>query len=569
MADKLTGLLHFPENWDERRYAHLRRNIVILLGAVSIIPLCMMAVINFHIYKGSLDRELETPLKGLVNKSKHSFELYLNERLSAVGFMASIYSFEELSEEQMLSRVFHIAKQEFSGLVDLGVIDAEGQQVAYAGPYGLLGKNYAEQAWFNETRIRGTYISDVFMGYRNLPHIAIAVEGRTAGGTAWVLRATINTDRFVELIASMDVGTAGDAFLVTGEGVLQTHSQFFGTPLTQVPFPMPPTSYQGSVTQVQGTDGKRYMLAYANFIHPDFAIITARPATELKSSWYSLRSDLLFVLLGGALGIGMVAYWLAKRLVKRIELADQGREAIFREMEHTHKLSSIGRLSAGIAHEINNPLAIINEKAGLMKDLLAREDDSTCKTRLEKQLDGILNSVTRCRTITHRLLGFARRMEVTVEPLNINSVVHEVLGFLDKEARKRSVDVQLQLDDNMPSVPSDRGQLQQVVLNILSNALEAVEHGGAVTISSGTTIKHAYIRIEDNGCGIEKELLSHIFEPFYTTKKGTGTGLGLAISYGIIRKLGGHIEVESEPHIGTRFTVWLLRTQPASENNTT
>ncbi|GFM32638.1 two-component sensor histidine kinase [Desulfovibrio subterraneus] len=554
---RVTDIFTFPEGMDEARYRHLKRNIGVLMAMVSIVPLCLMALINFHIYRASLDRELEVPMRGLVNKTKHSFELYLRERLSAVSFIASAYSWDELSKEQTLSRIFHIAKQEFEGLVDFGLIDAEGRQVAYVGPYNLKDKNYAEQPWFHETRIRGSFISDVFLGYRNVPHIVIAVEGHTVSGRIWVLRATINTDRFNELIASMELDAESDAFLANTKGLLQTRSRLFGEPMTQLPFSLPGSSYQASAFHVDGPDGVHYFATATSFVNPDYVLVAMRPVSGLASSWYTLRSDLLMVLVGGAVLIMLVAFKLTDILVQRVMDADRSREAAFREIEHTHKLSSIGRLAAGVAHEINNPLAIINEKAGLMKDLLAREPESPLNERLGKQIGGVLESVARCRTITHRLLGFARRMDVSIEQLDVNDVIRDVLGFLEKEVVKRSVDLRLELSEAAPLIASDRGQLQQVFLNIIGNAFEAIADGGSITIATRTVDDGVSVSVRDNGCGMSQETLSHIFEPFFTTKKGTGTGLGLSITYGIIRKLGGRIDVHSEVGEGTIFTVLL------------
>ncbi|GFM36869.1 sensor histidine kinase [Desulfovibrio psychrotolerans] len=554
---RIRGFFAFPEGVDETRYAHLKRNIGVLMVMVSIVPLCLMALINFHIYRSTLDRELEAPMRGLVNKTKHSFELYLRERLSAVSFIASAYSWDELSTEETLGRIFHIAKQEFEGLVDFGLIDETGRQVAYVGPYNLKGKTYTDQPWFLQTRIRGSFISDVFMGFRNVPHIVIAVEGHTASGRIWVLRATINTDRFDELISHMDLDTGADAFLTTSRGVLQTNSRLYGATLSQLPFELPSASYQANVFHVDGPDGKHYFATCSAFVNPDFVLIAMRPVTDIVSSWYSLRTDLLMVLVGGVLLIALVAFKLTDMLVQRVMDSDRSRETAFREIEHTHKLSSIGRLAAGVAHEINNPLAIINEKAGLMKDLLDREPESEIRSRLTKQIEGVLSSVSRCRVITHRLLGFARRMDVSIEQLDVNEVLRDVLGFLEKEVIKRSVDLRLDFAEVAPVIASDRGQLQQVFLNIIANAFEAIQDGGIISIASRTSDEGVSITVQDNGCGMSSETMSHLFEPFFTTKKGTGTGLGLSITYGIIRKLGGRIDVQSEEGQGTTFTVHL------------
>jgi two-component system NtrC family sensor kinase len=249
---------------------------------------------------------------------------------------------------------------------------------------------------------------------------------------------------------------------------------------------------------------------------------------------------------------------MANMVVNRMKLSDAEREEAMTQSEHAGKMASIGRLAAGVAHEINNPLAIINEKAGLMKDLLERQGNTAQqKDKFLALINGISDSVTRCRTITHRLLGFSRRMEISQDAIDINDTIQEVIGFIEKEIRYRDIRLELDLQKDLPKVITDRGQVQQVVLNIINNAIDAVKENGHIKVSTYLKDKKSVgVVIKDNGSGIPREIMKHIFEPFYSTKeKGKGTGLGLSISYGIIKKLGGTILVESKENQGTTFTV--------------
>jgi two-component system NtrC family sensor kinase len=248
--------------------------------------------------------------------------------------------------------------------------------------------------------------------------------------------------------------------------------------------------------------------------------------------------------------------------------SDDRRELAYREIEHSQKLSSIGRLAAGVAHEVNNPLAIINEKAGLMKDLVEFTPEFGNKEVFLAPIRSIIQSVERCRAITHRLLGFAKRMDVEIEILDINELLKEVLGFLEKEALYRNIKIGLHLAGDLPRLASDRGQLQQVFLNILNNAFAAVQDGGTVSVVTWEKDMDTIgITFQDTGQGMSEETLKHIFEPFFTTKKGQGTGLGLSITYGIVKRLGGDIDVQSRPGIGTRFTVFLPKKNKEGSGN--
>jgi signal transduction histidine kinase len=221
-------------------------------------------------------------------------------------------------------------------------------------------------------------------------------------------------------------------------------------------------------------------------------------------------------------------------------------------------MASIGRMAAGVAHEINNPLAIINEKAGLLKDLLTANDEPPQRDHLLKNVEGVIKSVDRCSTITHRLLGFAKRIDPATTRIAVAPLIEEVLSFQEKEADYRSVTINLDIADDLPTIESDRGQLQQVFLNILGNAFAAVANGGRIDITARVEDENTVaVTISDNGSGIPEEHIGRIFEPFFTTKAEYGTGLGLSITYGIVERLGGRIEVQSTVGEGASFTVHL------------
>jgi two-component system NtrC family sensor kinase len=449
-------------------------------------------------------------------------------------------------------------KQEFGGFVDLGLIDPSGVQVSYVGPYELKGKNYKDHDWFHEAVVRGEHVSDVFMGYRKFPHFVIAVQAESDVGERWILRATIDTDRFISLIASMGLDPASDAFLINHAGTFQTSSRLYGKVLEKFPMSLPPKTYETNVLETTDPNGQEILIAYSYFASPSFTLILVKPRSEVLRSWYSLKSDIFFIFTAGVVVIFLVVFKITDILVKRVEESDRKRLMTYHEVEHTNKLASIGRLAAGLAHEINNPMAIIGEKAGLMEDIITSKPDFDEKEKFLKLTGSIRQSVDRCSTITHRLLGFARRMDVEITSLDLNEVLKEVYGFLEKEAFHRSILVQLELASELPEISSDHGQLQQVFLNILNNAFSAVQDGGTIVITSWEKDKDFVgVSIEDDGIGMSEETRRHIFEPFFSTRKGYGTGLGLSITYGIVKKLGGKIEVQSKEGEGTTFTLFL------------
>ena len=280
----------------------------------------------------------------------------------------------------------------------------------------------------------------------------------------------------------------------------------------------------------------------------------------LLHKWGFLRINVLAMVGLSVIAILAVIWWGTSTLVSRIYEADQRRAAMLHQVEYTNKLASIGRLAAGVAHEINNPVSIINEKVGLMKDILALDDEFKYKEKLLDQARVVQDSVVRVSEITHRLLGFARHLPLRSEELHIEALIKEVLGFLGKEADYRNIQIALDIPPETKPLEADKGQLQQVLLNVINNALAAMENGGRIDIQVREPDQdHLAISIADTGTGISKEDINNIFTPFFSTKGDRGTGLGLSITYGIAHKMGGDIQVESEPGQGTTFTILLPR----------
>jgi two-component system NtrC family sensor kinase len=239
-------------------------------------------------------------------------------------------------------------------------------------------------------------------------------------------------------------------------------------------------------------------------------------------------------------------------------------------MEQSNQLASIGQLAAGVAHEINNPLALINETAGYVKDLFMLNEAYRQDDELVGYIDDVLEAVERCGKITRQLLRFARKFEVKIEEVDLKEVISDVLVFHEKEAVYRNIKVYVEVPEDMPPINTDRSKLQQVLVNLVNNAFQAVDDGCLLDIAvSPEESDKVRIVISDNGCGMPEENLPKIFEPFFTTKDGNkGTGLGLAITYGLVKKLHGDITVKSKLNEGTTFTITLpTRIQEESFEN--
>ena len=247
---------------------------------------------------------------------------------------------------------------------------------------------------------------------------------------------------------------------------------------------------------------------------------------------------------------------LCKTINRMAEAIEQREKELQRvtqqQIFQSEKLASIGRLSAGIAHEINNPLTGVLTFAHLLKQKENNTEEDV------NDLDVIIRETTRVREIVKGLLDFARQTPFIKKYFNINDILHQILKLIKNQKDIRKIVIEENYSKIIPDCYCDKNQLQQVFLNIILNAGEAIPDTGTITITTSIKQNHIVISIKDTGCGIKKENLNKIFDPFYTTKPvNKGTGLGLSISYGIIQQHGGNIECESEEGKGTIFNIFL------------
>lgn len=243
----------------------------------------------------------------------------------------------------------------------------------------------------------------------------------------------------------------------------------------------------------------------------------------------------------------------AHTLEKKVEERTTELLAMQNQMAQSEKLASMGRLAAGVAHEINNPLG------GIMAFSMTALEDCDPGDPMRENLDTIVKQTLRCREIVKGLLDFSRQSETEVTRMEVNSVVQNTLALLEKQAIFHNIKTIRRLQEKLPLVFIDPHQMQQVFINILLNAADAMEESGTLTVetSADGNGKEVLIRISDTGKGIEEKDLAMVFEPFYTTKKvGEGTGLGLAIAHGVVSRAGGRIEVSSRPG-ETTFSIYL------------
>jgi two-component system NtrC family sensor kinase len=266
----------------------------------------------------------------------------------------------------------------------------------------------------------------------------------------------------------------------------------------------------------------------------------------------------LAMCVAGVLGGAALAVVVARSQVRRIKRADQEKEALTQRLLVAGKTAAVGEMSAGLAHEINNPLATIDTLQTWIRDLA--QDTPVAEEDRHEILDSAAKigaQVQRCKTITQGLLKFARKSDAVREQVDLQRAVEEMLTILRTRARVEGVTIDSDLE-YVPPLLACPAHLQQVVVNLVNNAIDAVagRPEGRVVVRTRFADGMARVQIADNGCGIPAEHMSSIFLPFFTTKEvGKGTGLGLAICYGLVHDMGGTIAVESTAGEGATFAV--------------
>jgi len=497
----------------------------------------------------------------VTSNARRSVGNFLAERMDALRFIVNDVPYDKLSQSEQLETLLKNLTVGFGGISDLGVINGDGTQVAYVGQFNLKGKNYHNESWFKQCMENGQYISDVFKGFRGVPHIILSVKSATSSGENFILRATLDTAKLNETVTSYQVSEFADIFLINHEGAVQTPSSTYGAGDGQqkVQFIIPPFAHRTHAIEIKDFSGKPFVLGYAYIlageIKTPFILINLKQNAPMGTIWDQSKTQVLLIFYISVFVIMLIVYLSSTYMVNRLYMSDSIKAHTLKAAEHKSQLASIGQLAAGVAHEINNPLAVINEEAGYMMDLISMGDEAPDNAELTEHMQSILDSVERCGSITRQLLFFARQFDVKIMSFHPADIISDVLKFFRKEAEYRNITLAVDVSPRTPIIVSDKGKFQQVFVNLINNAFQAMEDNGKLDIEMAPMDPDfVSVTVRDTGCGIPDANLSRIFDPFFTTKgEHEGTGLGLSITYGLMQKLKGKIDVKSKVGTGTTF----------------
>ncbi len=535
----------------------------------SITPMILVSGIILYQFKMSYHEKVHAHLAELVLKHKQNVDSFLAEKLGDIRVLARTFGFEELSDESFLRDRLETLQRGYGPVfVDLGVINSQGLQVAYAGPFKLGNVLYSTASWFENAMKNEYVISDVFLGLRGLPHFIVTVRDNWKG-ESWVIRATIDFVAFNNLVGNIRVGETGFAFILNREGELQTKPLFDVIPDKgpYLEFMKTKLKEKDDVQIVERRDefGNKNIYVAAFLKGGDWLLVYQQRASDAFSDFRrALKIAFAIIILGGIAIVNM-AYVFSTRMAGHVARMEKEKKMMDEQMIETGKLASVGELAAGIAHEINNPVAIMVEEAGWIEDLLEEEDfkEGENLDEFQRALKQIRTQGKRCKDITFKLLSFARKTDSRIQEVDINDMLEELVAISAQRAKYSNVTINSNFQNDLPFIRVSQSELQQVFLNLINNSLDAMEKtGGTIDIASKVEGDFIVVGVADTGPGIPKANLNRIFDPFFTTKQvGKGTGLGLSICYGIMKKLGGEIEVRSTMDVGTTFRVFIPLTE--------
>jgi two-component system NtrC family sensor kinase len=537
-------------------YREWRRRQIARMSVTYLAPLVILIVYFQYRYIGIEAESHRAHLDAIAENQANTLDLFLTERRLNLANLIDHPKFSIPPTSGDMGEYLEDLKRVSDAFVDLGFFDSTGEQVSYAGPHpSLESRNYSNESWYVALQNSKDHfvITDIYMGFRQQLHFTIAVS-RVYKGRFVVLRATLDPARMYEYIQSGQ--SAGDVItsLVNSDGRYQLVDGTVGHPLDKCPVAVPSDRKFGEGTaRISGTS-QPYAFRWLNNSRWCLIVqsIAGTGGIFSRMQIHSLAVSAALLLLAVIIILNRSSKLLAQQ--KR---ADQTRA----QLEHASKLASVGELAAGIAHEINNPLAIITVESGLLMDYTDPQFHLTLDSEeLRKRLQIIQDSAFRCRDIARKLLRFVRKSDFDMQDHDIHALIDGVIVDLLGGAMEMSnVEVIREYTPSLPRLRTDGNQLQQVLLNILNNARDAIaDKPGRIIVATSREGQKIVVSIQDTGCGMTPEVMDKLFVPFFTTKEvGKGTGLGLSVSYGIIRSLGGEIEVESIVGEGSTFRLVL------------
>lgn len=533
------------------------KQTVVLFSLVAILPLVVTALFGYRVHRVSTEAALMRSSQRLIANASQSIFLFLDGYRKAVNFVIQENSLKDLKDAAHLNDVLKQLQAQMVELKGLALYGAYGKHKAFAGPSDWMASDLGKLPFQSRTDAHTAQISKVYATPKGGLHLTISAVRRMADGAYYGLHALIHTKALEKCIARLALDPSEDLFIINQDGILQTPSRHHGKVLDRIAGPFSIAHGAPTIFETTDPNGNRFIVGQTLIPQTPFRLLIVKSLDLNLQTWYKTPRAFTWILILSVFIILAVTMVLATWLVDQIHTADQERVQTLHQVEQTSKMASLGRLAAGVAHEINNPLAIINEKAGHIRDLFSISEDGKDDSKLIELADAIIASVERSSSVTRRLLDFAGHLDASIEKIDLEEIIKEVHRVLAKESEMRSIAVQITIAADVPRFEIDRGRLEQIFFNLYNYSVSQMDKGGRLNIEIKPMEKdYMTVTLADNGPGIPENELKGIFEPFFTfSTDTTGTNLSLAITYALVQQIGGQISIDSRLGKGTRFNI--------------
>ncbi|MGE4440763.1 MAG: ATP-binding protein [Desulfomicrobium sp.] len=545
-----------------------RRSLIYTVAMYLLLPTLFIFVCIF-LYAiqtlGTQFRSLrETEIQILASTYRERVEGELHAASQVLRAIGLSFQGESISEAA-LNHAFQAWQKELAWLKGITVMDKAGERLVLAGHPDLEDARSIISD-LSGAPPSGVAVSKIRVGSDGLASFQISAP-LPNDPRERLACLSVNAVLFSAILDRERVGRTGEVFLIDTSGVLQTGSVLHGGILDSVDPVLAAAAPQEKVIAKREWKGTRLWASVLPVTkNPNWRLVVQRDEREMLEP---LTAQTVRHLFYGLLGLAILcaaALFTVKKILARQESMDAERARLAEYRMQVQKLDAISQLGVGIAHEVNNPLAIIGEEAGWMQDVLKRESfkDHPDAGELREALRQIVAQTARSREITHKLLSFGGKTDGTIRDVRINTLVSDVATLRRREASQKNIEIHEILEPDLPVILSEPALLRQLLINLINNAMDAMPEGGSITIRTKRGDEGVCLQIEDSGFGIPDENMGKIFDPFFTTKApGKGAGLGLSISHGILQRIGGRIFAASRPGHGSTFTVQLpVEAQP-------
>lgn len=567
---------------------------------MSIVPLTTLGYFNVQTAKHNLEGSIGQQMNLGAKRLGADLELLIGRKMDNIATFSGVAGARLLKEEHNVQEgILYTMLKEIPSLEEVSLINGKGQIIAGASRRQVIDKDSnqidqtkeIEQQKIGQLEKGTTFLDlDGQVRLKKLIPIKQIEKGENVGG--FLIEMSLR--EVMSELTKRQLANEGRIFVINQEGQLIAHEDFSQV-LRQanVETILPIQEFLSNSSTLENGKALRYFSydqtevlgAWARVPYLDWAVIQEVP---IKTAFAPINILIGQVALGG-LGLILLATSISiffgvgfgrslKTLEEGVEeiskgnlekpLSIEGKNELFllgetinrmrqelllkRQQEEilwqAEKLSSLGLLASGIAHEVNNPLGVMLAHAQDLQERLEEEspEDLLAQGEVQDYLDIIIKQTKRCKEITGGLLDYAGHTKKTITKVNLQKELTATLRLLDYPLKKQGIEVEISLPENLPFLTAGQGELQQILLNIFTNAVDAMPYGGKIKVTGSINNEKLIIKVEDQGQGIKKEELRKIFEPFYTTKEtGKGTGLGLPISISIMERLGGKLELES------------------------